>query len=245
MDEGSGEFLAGLGGVEGVLALATDFIDKGGIAIWPIIALSVFALTIMLWKLWRFMATGIWRREAAEAAIAAWQRGDTDGAMAMLGRDRGSCARLVEVALSRSADHAVPREEAVAETTRVAKRLLGDAQTGLRGLEAIATIAPLLGLFGTVLGMIAAFQALETSGARADPAALAGGIWEALLTTAAGMAVAIPTAAALTWFEGAIDSLRLDMEDMATRIFNRRSRVQAVADPEPAVEPQGLAKTAV
>ncbi|MEO0992983.1 MAG: MotA/TolQ/ExbB proton channel family protein [Pseudomonadota bacterium] len=241
MDESSGDgALTGLGGTEELVVLAGDLVDKGGLAIWPIIALSVFALAVTLWKLWRFVATGIWSRQAAEAAIEDWQRGNTDAAMARLGRDRSSAARLVEVALSRASDHATSREEAEAETTRVAKRLLGDAQTGLRGLEAIATIAPLLGLFGTVLGMIAAFQALETSGARADPAALAGGIWEALLTTAAGMAVAIPTSAALTWYESAIDSLRRDLEDMATRIFNRNRRVA----PAPVEEPAELASRA-
>ncbi len=67
--------------------------------------------------------------------------------------------------------------------------------------------------------MIAAFQALQEAGARADPAALAGGIWEALLTTAAGMAVAIPASAALAWFESVIEGLRHDMEDAATRVF--------------------------
>ncbi|MEM9145999.1 MAG: MotA/TolQ/ExbB proton channel family protein [Pseudomonadota bacterium] len=225
MDDLSGaDALAALGGMDGVLAMGADLVDKGGLAIWPIIALSVFSLAIILWKLWRFLASGIWKRQAAEAAIDRWARGETDTAMALLGRDRSACARLVEVALTRVGDHATSRAEAEVETTRVAKRLLGEAQTGLRGLEAIATIAPLLGLLGTVLGMIAAFQALETTGARADPAALAGGIWEALLTTAAGMAVAIPTSAALIWFESAIDSLRRDLEDMATRIFNRAPR---------------------
>jgi len=69
--------------------------------------------------------------------------------------------------------------------------------------------------------MIAAFQALQDSGSRADPAALAGGIWEALLTTAAGMAVAIPAGVALVWFESLCDRLQGDMEDTATRIFTR------------------------
>lgn len=244
MDENSVGAFAGLGGMDGLIALATDLVDKGGLAIWPIIALSVFSLAIILWKIWRFLATGIWKRRNAEEAIALWQRGDLDAALALVGRDRSSCARLVEVALTRNSDHATSRAEAEAETTRVAKKLLGDAQTGLRGLEAIATIAPLLGLFGTVLGMISAFQALEMSGARADPAALAGGIWEALLTTAAGMAVAIPTSAALTWYESTIDRLRRDMEDMATRIFNRRPRVAAVAAATPAEEPTNLASQA-
>jgi len=112
-------------------------------------------------------------------------------------------------------------DAAKAETGRVARNLIARARDGLRPLELIATIAPLLGLLGTVLGMIAAFQALQEAGSRADPATLAGGIWEALLTTAAGMAVAIPAAMALTWFESVVDRLRLEMEDAATRIFLR------------------------
>ena len=69
--------------------------------------------------------------------------------------------------------------------------------------------------------MIDAFQALQQAGAQADPAALAGGIWEALLTTAAGMAVAIPAGVALVWFESLCDRLQTDLEDIATRVFIR------------------------
>ncbi|TMV56358.1 MotA/TolQ/ExbB proton channel family protein, partial [Thioclava sp. BHET1] len=110
---------------------------------------------------------------------------------------------------------------AQAETERVARALLAETKTGLRPLELIATIAPLLGLLGTVMGMISAFQQLQQAGNHADPGTLAGGIWEALLTTAAGMAVAIPASVALTWFESISDRLRLEMEDAATRIFAR------------------------
>lgn len=96
------------------------------------------------------------------------------------------------------------------------------ARRGLRALDLIATIAPLIGLLGTVLGMIEAFQALQEAGSRADPAALAGGIWQALLTTAAGMAVAIPASMALSWFDSVTDRLQAEMEDLATRIFIAR-----------------------
>ena len=65
----------------------------------------------------------------------------------------------------------------------------------------MAQIAPLLGLFGTVLGMIDAFRALQSAGTAVDPTVLAGGIWVALLTTAAGLAVAMPTSLLLTWLE--------------------------------------------
>jgi biopolymer transport protein ExbB len=113
----------------------------------------------------------------------------------------------------------LPTAQAEAEVGRVARAELAQAGRGLRGLELAATIGPLLGLLGTVTGMIAAFQALQTAGANADPATLAGGIWEALLTTAAGMAVAIPASIALAWFDGIIDRLRHDLEDAASRIL--------------------------
>lgn len=90
-------------------------------------------------------------------------------------------------------------------------------------LDLIVTIAPLLGLLGTVLGMIEAFQALQTSGAQADPAALVGGIWKALLTTAAGMAIAIPASVMLSWFGSTIETLQADLQQLATKaIFSTR-----------------------
>ena len=68
-------------------------------------------------------------------------------------------------------------------------------------MDTVAQLAPLLGLFGTVLGMIEAFQSLQTAGAGVDPSLLAGGIWVALVTTAVGLAVAMPTSMVLSWFE--------------------------------------------
>jgi biopolymer transport protein ExbB len=69
------------------------------------------------------------------------------------------------------------------------------------------------------LGMIEAFQEVEAAGGRANPALLAGGIWEALLTTAAGLAVAIPTAATLHWLESVVERVRYVTEDAVTQIF--------------------------
>ena len=196
---------------------ALDFLLLGGPAIWAIASLSVIALALILWKVWRLALLGAWSRGRARHAVAAMAAGRADEALTIVEGRVGVRSRLVEAAIR--AREAMPEAAAREETARVAKAKLAEARGGLRGLELISTIAPLLGLLGTVLGMIAAFQALQEAGARADPSALAGGIWEALLTTAAGMAVAIPASAALTWFESVIDNLRLDMEDAATRIF--------------------------
>lgn len=113
----------------------------------------------------------------------------------------------------------MPEEKVRENVMRVAARELYGLGAYLRGLESVVTLAPLLGLLGTVLGMIEAFRQLETIGGQADPAVLAGGIWEALLTTAAGLTVAIPAAGALQWLESLVEGVRRGMEDAVTQIF--------------------------
>ncbi|MBY6048464.1 MotA/TolQ/ExbB proton channel family protein [Vannielia litorea] len=195
----------------------TDFLIQGGPAIWAISALSVLTLALILWKIWRFSAAGAWSRKHSFRAVGMWTDGQRDDALSSLARRRGVRSRMTRAAML--ARRELDEESAREEVSRVAKRELSRLSGGLRALELIATIAPLLGLLGTVLGMIDAFQTLQESGNRADPAMLAGGIWEALLTTAAGMAVAIPASIALTWFESIRDGVREDMEDIAARLF--------------------------
>ncbi|TMV87722.1 MotA/TolQ/ExbB proton channel family protein [Thioclava sp. BHET1] len=202
-----------------------DFVALGGPAMWAIAALAVVLLALILWKLWRLLWLGAWSGgRGSERALALWAQGDRAAALALLARRRSLRAQLVRRAMQAVDDPDLPDADAQAEIVRVARGFLAQARAGLRGIELAAVIGPLLGLFGTVTGMIAAFQALQDAGARADPATLAGGIWEALLTTAAGMAVAIPAQVALTWFEAVIDRLRLDMEDAATRVFVTRAK---------------------
>ena len=191
------------------------FLDTGGPALWAIAGLSVVTLAIILWKLWALLRLGIWSDAAAERAVERALRGASPETA------RGLYARfVVDVLRARTLPDAQAREE----TGRLAARALGQLRTGLRPLELIVTIAPLIGLLGTVLGMIEAFRVLQESGGQGDPSLLAGGIWEALLTTAAGMAVAIPAAVALSWFESIFEGAQSRMEDMATRIFTRAPR---------------------
>ncbi len=198
-----------------------SFMHMGGPAMWAIGALSVLTATLILWKIMRLLSFGAWSggRHTA-AALDLWSQDKPAEAMALLSNRTSHRARLAHAVMHSALDPAMDRDAAEAEATRVARGLLAQARAGLRGLELASTIGPLLGLLGTVTGMIAAFQTLQEAGSRADPALLAGGIWEALLTTAAGMAVAIPAQVALTWFESVVDALRHDMEDAATRILH-------------------------
>lgn len=197
--------------------ISYKFLNDGGPSIWAIAALAVITLALILWKVWRLTLIGAWSRGKAGKAVEAFERGDAETALAIVRGRKGIRSIVAEANLT--SIQTMTESRAREETARVAKHHLAQASIGLGALELIATIAPLLGLLGTVLGMIAAFQALQEAGSKADPALLAGGIWEALLTTAAGMAVAIPASASLTWFEAVINRIRRDLEDNSTRIF--------------------------
>ena len=198
-----------------------DFLDKGGLAIWAIAALSVLTVALILWKVWRLSLMGAWAGANSRRAVEAWIGGDPKAAQAAVAGRRSIRAIVTRSAIEARLDETLDDTEKREEIARVAKLQLARARTGNRALELISTIAPLLGLLGTVMGMIAAFQTLQEAGSRADPSALAGGIWEALLTTAAGMAVAIPAGVALAWFDSVVDRSQTDMEDAITRILTR------------------------
>lgn len=197
-------------------------IRDGGWTMWLIAALSVILLAVVLWKVLSLWRLGVWGGRHSRRALELWAQGDRRAALDQVRGRPSARARVVQAAIGTSLDPAFDDQAAREETARVARQTLYRSREGLRALELIATIAPLLGLLGTVLGMISAFQVLQTSGNQADPSDLAGGIWVALLTTAAGMAVAIPAGVALSWFESISDRLQSDLEDLATRVFVKR-----------------------
>lgn len=203
--------------LQGATDASAKLLLDGGPSIWAIAFLSIVTVALIFWKIWRLALIGAWSKGKTRTALTKWESGNQAAAVSGIAKRRGLRSKVVAAAMSGCLEK--PESTAREETTRVARHELAEAGVGLRALELIATIAPLLGLLGTVLGMIAAFQALQESGNRADPSLLAGGIWEALLTTAAGMAVAIPASAALSWFESVIDRMRRDVEDATTRVF--------------------------
>ena len=198
-----------------------NFLDLGGPVLWVIAILSIVTLTVILWKIWHLVRMRAWAYRASARAVAFWIDGDRRNSLSAIAAQKSLRARTVTAAMRALSDPNVSFDQAREETTRTAKTLLSDARTGFRLLELVVVIAPLLGLLGTVIGMIEAFQTLQASSNGADAAELAGGIWAALLTTAAGMSVAIPAQIALTWFEGVVERAQSDMEDLATRLFTR------------------------
>ncbi|GGE27516.1 hypothetical protein GCM10011360_14740 [Primorskyibacter flagellatus] len=205
----------------------TRIAETGGPVVMILIAVSVVTLAVVLYKLWQFSSSGVGRHVELSAAVQAWDAGDRTTARAALDRSTSYLAPVIGMAFAAGPDDG-PRLEAEAET-RFAR-----LERGLRYLDSVAQLAPLLGLFGTVLGMIEAFQALQDAGSQVDPSVLAGGIWVALLTTAVGLVVAMPTSVVLNWFEGRMDAERV----IAGRAIQASLRPLGVAEaPAPGAAP--------
>lgn len=205
------------------ISRATEFIDAGGPVVIALLAMSVIGLSVLLLKTWQFFVQQIDKREFIEQAINAWCKNDLESMGRILKGTKNPIARVIEAAAFASTQKNVSDQIAREEVIRVATSELTRMRAYLRIIEVIAALSPLLGLFGTVLGMIEAFHRLEQAGSAVDPSVLSGGIWEALLTTAAGLAVAIPAIIALNWLEHRIESFKLAMEDAMTRIFTSQA----------------------
>ena len=195
-------------------------LNVGGPALWVIFGISVVLLTVGLWKFWHLIKLGAWNRKQADEILKLWLEKKIEPSDINPRNIRAKILGQTILAISnQNYTNDMVREECV----RLANKNLNEARRGLRIIDLIITIAPLVGLLGTVLGMIEAFQALQDSGAQADPSALAGGIWEALLTTAAGMGIAIPASILLSWYDSVVSNVQADIENLATQAILRTS----------------------
>lgn len=195
-----------------------EFLQVGGPVVWILMGFSMVALSIVLLKIWQFSVLRAESVKTASLALDAWRQGDTEKALDSLNEKRpidalvGFCMRA-RLDIDGCVD--LTREE----VERRAMKQLNQLRAYFRPLEIIATLSPLLGLLGTVLGMIVAFQQMEGAGAQVDPSVLSGGIWQALLTTAVGLAVAIPVVTLHSWLERKVDRIADKMNDSVTQVF--------------------------
>lgn len=197
---------------------AGDFLAVGGPVLWVLLALSVTALGIILLKCWQFATLRPERDDDVRESLLRWRQGQFDAAEARLvaGRPIGD---VVASAMRGLRASGIDRELLREEVERVALLRLNDLRALLPPLEGIAILSPLLGLLGTVLGMILAFQRMEAAGPQVDPSVLSSGIWRALLTTALGLGVAVPVTAVHGWLERKVERVATRMNDAVTQVF--------------------------
>jgi len=192
---------------------------KGGWVMYAILATSVLALAIILERLIFFARIRNDDVSLIKKVESMLTEGDQNSALRTCEKDRGLIRDVVVACLKEWSRGCERMEDVINFEGNRAVESLGKH---LRGLSVIAQGAPLLGLLGTVTGMIQAFMRIEEVGGEVNVSSLAGGIWEALLTTAFGLIVAIPSLFAYHFFETKVDRYAGLIRDIGERLIALR-----------------------
>lgn len=198
--------------------LLTLFSD-GGWMMYPLVLCSLIATGVIIAKAWTLHRAHHGTARLIEAVGAAASSGDMEKAMEIAAATPGPTAAIVTVGLRRIKNKQVMEGEIETVVATTGAIELGFLERGLVILATVANVAPLMGFLGTVAGMIIAFGAIEIAG-DVDPGLVAGGIKVALITTAAGLIIAIPVNIAYNFFVSRVDQLVLDMEQGAQKVIN-------------------------
>jgi biopolymer transport protein ExbB len=198
------------------------YFERGGPVMWPLLALSVLAVTVAIW---RWMALRQATRNLVPFMTSLRERvnaGDINGAIELCDRSGGPVAAIVRAGLQRLGR---PKDEIELSLQDASAHELAELEKGLPILATIAMVAPLLGFLGTVTGMINSFEALASVGLN-NPAAVASGISEALITTAAGLMIAIPVQMAYNYFVARVNTTVRNMEAAANLLLDSLSDIR-------------------
>jgi biopolymer transport protein ExbB len=214
-----------------------EIVQAGGWIMFPIVACSVAAVAIVLERLWTLQEKRVLPPGVANQVWDAVQHNQID--VEHIQRVHQS-SPLGQVLAAGLAHRHAPREVLREVVEDAGRHTVHDLERYLNPLGTIAAISPLLGLLGTVSGMIRSFTGIMTEGV-GNPAVLAGGISEALVATAAGLSVAIPSLIAYRYLRGRVDGLVVKIEKESTRfiealLHQQRAGVFGVAD-EAAAKP--------
>lgn len=179
---------------------------------WPILFCSIIAITIILERFYYLHRIRLTIVSLVSRVKNLLKEERTADALRLCENLKSPIAHILSLGI-----HIRKRsvEEKEKMFQRAGSKIMRKLEKNLRGLAVIANTAPLLGLLGTVTGMIRVFMKIEALGGRADASALAGGIWEALITTAAGLFVAIPASFFYYYFESRVDELGAQMKETA------------------------------
>jgi biopolymer transport protein ExbB len=191
-----------------------ELIKEGGWLMLPIIACSVIAMAIVIERLWTLRRPRIMPDKLVGRVWQWYRYNQLDAERIDRLRNGSPLGRILAAGLVNRGHSREVMKEAIQDTGR---QVVADMERYLDALGTIASVAPLLGLLGTVFGMIDVFSVIMNAGV-GDPGVLAGGISEALITTAAGLSVGIPTLLFHRYLDGKVNKLALGMEEQALKL---------------------------
>ena len=183
--------------------------SKGGPVMWPILLSSILALAICFERAYNLRSEKVVDTSFTAEVRRLSSKGNLDRALKLCEENPSSMARILKAGLNRSSHGILEIERAIEAAGAHEATLM---ESNLRGLGVLANITPMMGLLGTVMGMIKAFNVISESGS-GNPGLVASGIAEALITTAAGLIIGIPALAAYHYFRGKVDKFIYDMEE--------------------------------
>jgi len=190
-----------------------EIVRAGGPFMWPLILCSVIAVAIIAERLWTLQERRVMPPELSRKVWTLIESGQVNDRVIAALEQNSVLGRLLAVGLS---NRHRGRQVLMERLEDAGRHAIHDLERFLNTLGTIAGVSPLLGLLGTVTGIIKAFEALAAGGI-GDPRALSGGISEALITTAAGLCVAIPALIAFRYLRGRVDALVVQMEKDVVR----------------------------
>jgi len=191
-----------------------EFIQAGGWLMWPILLCSIVALAIVMERMWTLRNRRVIPKGVITEVYRQYQHGMLSSDYLTGLRRSSPLGRMLAAGVANRQSSREIMKEAIEDEGR---QVVHELERYLNTLGVIASITPLLGLLGTVFGMIEVFTAIVSSGV-GNPAVLAGGISKALITTAAGLSVAIPSLVFHRYFNGKVDQLVLAMENQAIKL---------------------------
>jgi len=187
-----------------------SFLAKGGILVIPILFCSIIALTIVLERLYRFRKLRIKNPDLIVMVKKALNEKGVDEALFIVENSKNPLGRVLKEGIKK---YQAGKKEMERAMTFAAEKEIRELEKYLPALSTIGDVAPLLGLLGTVTGMIKAFMVIERLGGKVNASVLAGGIWEAMLTTALGLSVAIPTIVAHNYLVSKLRNFTADLQE--------------------------------
>lgn len=193
-----------------------ETLSAGGPVMIPIAVCSVVAVAVFLERAWSLRRPRVAPRSLAVNILTLTEQARFEDAEATCRASDSAVARVLGVAIANRARSRASIKERIEE---VGRREAAEMERGIPILGTIASIAPLLGLLGTVGGMIVTFQAIQSSGL-GNVGSLAGGISQALITTFAGLTVGIPAVVANRWLLARVDNLLLDLEEASLAVLD-------------------------
>ena len=202
---------------------ANSLLNLGGPIVYILLALSVYATAIIFYKLHIFYGVNFFKSERTTRSVNTWLANNHNDAYESINKINDPESEVISFAMYQLLKHkklTVKLESDIREEiVRLSDERINYYSSNLNSLQVIATIAPLLGLLGTVFGMIEAFQQMEMAGKNVDPSVLSGGIWEALLTTAVGLSVAIPIVVFESYFRNVVETFKNNIESAVTKVL--------------------------